>query len=121
MSKRETVERRIERGLVEMGERVGHLVRLKGVDAKRRITQKEVAEAVGVSEATISDLLKGKKATGKDVILRLADYFGTTPEYLEYGVVEGETIVRATMRPAQPVARSHGPAKKRKSSGADGA
>jgi transcriptional regulator with XRE-family HTH domain len=101
VSKRESVEQRLERGRVEMGARIAHLMRLQGVREARRVTQREVAEAIGVSEATISDCVAGKKPTGKDIVLRLADHFHTTPEFLEYGVVDAPSTVVYTGKSAK--------------------
>lgn len=40
--------------------------------------QHEVAQAVGVSTMTISDIERGKKGTGDDLKIRLAAYYGKT-------------------------------------------
>ena len=40
-----------------------------------------LAEALGVPEMRISDLVNGKRAITPDTALRLARYFGTSPEF----------------------------------------
>lgn len=40
--------------------------------------QREIAEAVGVSTMTISDIERGKKCAGDDLKIRLAAYYGKT-------------------------------------------
>ena len=40
--------------------------------------QREVAQGVGVSTMTISDLERGKKRAGDDLKIRLAAYYGKT-------------------------------------------
>lgn len=47
------------------------------------ISQRQVAEEIGVSNATISRLVSGSsRYPDVDVLLKLADYFGVTTDYL---------------------------------------
>lgn len=52
------------------GEAVAYLIRKKGV------TQKEVAEAVGVRQATVSGWVRKKEIPRETTMDKLADYFG---------------------------------------------
>ncbi|HIJ29666.1 MAG TPA: HigA family addiction module antidote protein [Gammaproteobacteria bacterium] len=44
------------------------------------ITQKELAERLGVSRLTVSELLHEKRSLSPDMAIRLAHLFNTTPE-----------------------------------------
>jgi antitoxin HigA-1 len=44
------------------------------------ITQTALAEAIGVSRLTISEIVREKRAVSADLANRLALYFGTSPE-----------------------------------------
>ena len=48
--------------------------------AKRRITQGELAEALGVSRQTIISIENGRYDPSLDLAFRLADYFGMSIE-----------------------------------------
>lgn len=45
------------------------------------MTQYALARAIGVSQLRISQIIRGKRAISADTALRLARYFGTTPEF----------------------------------------
>ena len=45
------------------------------------ITQYRVAKATGVPPRRINEIVHGKRAVSADTALRLAKYFGTTPEF----------------------------------------
>jgi addiction module HigA family antidote len=45
------------------------------------LSQYALAKALGVPEMRISDLVNGKRSVTPDTALRLARYFGTSPEY----------------------------------------
>jgi addiction module HigA family antidote len=45
------------------------------------ITQYMVAKATGVPPRRIKEIVHGKRAVSADTALRLAKYFGTTPEF----------------------------------------
>jgi addiction module HigA family antidote len=44
------------------------------------MTQTELAQRLGVSRLTVSELLHGKRALSADMAMRLARLLGTTPE-----------------------------------------
>jgi antitoxin HigA-1 len=46
-----------------------------------RITQDELAEAMGVSRLTVSQLINGKRTVTAEMALRLARVLRTTPEF----------------------------------------
>jgi len=45
------------------------------------LTQKELAERIGVSYPRVNELVHGKRGVTPDTALRLAHFFGTTPEF----------------------------------------
>lgn len=45
------------------------------------MSQYALAQALGVSQLRISEICRGKRAITADTALRLARYFGTTPEF----------------------------------------
>jgi transcriptional regulator with XRE-family HTH domain len=66
--------------------------REKGVREHRDIRQIDVAKAIGVSGATISDCESDKKVPGEPILAKLAKYLDTTPAYLRYGIGEAGPI-----------------------------
>jgi addiction module HigA family antidote len=44
------------------------------------LTQGQLAKALGVSRLTISEIVLEKRAVTPDIAIRLAKYFGTSPE-----------------------------------------
>lgn len=50
---------------------------LKGSRHKAELTQKELADAIGVSQNHISEMENGKRPIGKVMALRLAKFFKT--------------------------------------------
>ena len=63
----------------ESGKRLRKLRELTGK------TQQEVAQAIGISEMTISRLERGVKGASADMIEQLREYYGTTAEYIISG------------------------------------
>ncbi len=45
------------------------------------ITQYRLAQAIGVPQIRISQIIKGKRAITPDTALRFSRYFGNTPEF----------------------------------------
>jgi antitoxin HigA-1 len=45
------------------------------------LNQKQMAEALGISRVRLSEILRGKRAVTPDTAIRLARFFGTTPEF----------------------------------------
>jgi len=73
----------------EIGERLKKLREIKG------LTQKQVAEAVGVSQQCLSLYEQGKGLKAA-VLSKLADFFGVSMEYLFYGEDTKKTEIRET-------------------------
>lgn len=46
-----------------------------------RISQRSLARAIGVPVMRISEIIRGKRGVTADTAMRLARYFGTTPEF----------------------------------------
>ncbi len=59
--------------------------RLKKLREERGIYQKDVAKAIGTSVVSISYYEKGTKSPGRETLIKLADYFGVTTDFLLYG------------------------------------
>lgn len=49
---------------------------------EKKVTQKELADAVGVSQGFISYLVKGQKKPSVELLKRIAEFLGMTMESL---------------------------------------
>ena len=56
--------------------------RIKRLRAERGITQKELADDMGVTDGSISHWEQGSRQVGMSLVLKLADYFGVSIDYL---------------------------------------
>lgn len=56
--------------------------RLMGVRKSKNISAKDVAQALGLSKAAISQFESGKNAPSSSVLIALADYFDVSLDYL---------------------------------------
>ena len=56
--------------------------RITSLRKERGLSQKEVAMSLGVSQALLSHYEKGVRECGLDFVLKCADYFGVTTDYL---------------------------------------
>jgi len=45
------------------------------------LSQKELAEALGITRVRLSEIIRGKRAITPDTAFRLARFFDTTPEF----------------------------------------
>ena len=45
------------------------------------LSQKELAEALGITRVRLSEIIRGKRAVTPDTAIRLARFFDTTPEF----------------------------------------
>ena len=45
------------------------------------LSQKQLAETLGISRVRLSEIIRGKRAITPDTAFRLARLFGTTPEF----------------------------------------
>ncbi|NPV80689.1 MAG: helix-turn-helix domain-containing protein [Firmicutes bacterium] len=56
--------------------------RLRALREKKEVTQKEVGDLVGVTDAAVGMWEQGKRLPDAETIARLADFFGVTVDYL---------------------------------------
>lgn len=68
-----------------------------GVRERRDVRPADLARAVGVSGATVSDWEAGKILPREDALEKLGAFLGVTPAYLRYGITENPGT-------AQPIA-----------------
>lgn len=66
--------------MAEMG------IRIKELLAKKGITQKELAETVGCTDAAISHYIKGDRIPRSSVLTKIAIALDTTSDYLMEGI-----------------------------------
>ena len=59
---------------------------LKRLLSEKRISQAALARAIGVSKETISQYAKGGIIPNADRLVKLAEFFGVSPEYLFTGI-----------------------------------
>jgi len=57
-------------------------MRLKELREENKLTQKEVADAVGGTQSNLAKWEKGKNQPPADMVIKLADFFGVTTDYL---------------------------------------
>jgi transcriptional regulator with XRE-family HTH domain len=70
----------------EIGDRIAQARREKGVRERRDIRPVDVARALEVSGASVSDWEAGKIVPREEMMERLAAYLGTTPQWLRYAI-----------------------------------
>ena len=56
--------------------------RLRGLREKRYLSRRTLAELCGLSKNMISLYERGEKAPSVDALIRLADFFGVSTDYL---------------------------------------
>ncbi len=70
--------------------------RITSLRKEKGLSQKEVAMSLGVSQALLSHYEKGVRECGLDFVVRCAEYFGVTTDYLlgrqdsKYGIISGD-------------------------------
>lgn len=57
-------------------------MKIREIRRKCGLTMKELGERVGVSESAISQYETGKRQPDYETLLRIAEYFGVTTDYL---------------------------------------
>jgi transcriptional regulator with XRE-family HTH domain len=71
---------------LEVGERIAQARREKAARERKDIRHTDMAAALKVSGATVSDWEAGKVRPRPAAMEKLARYLGVTPAYLAYGV-----------------------------------
>lgn len=56
--------------------------KIKNLRKKKGLTQQELSNAIGVSRSTIGMVEKNLQGTGNETLIKLADFFGVTVDYL---------------------------------------
>ena len=69
----------------DIGHRIGDLRRDAGKKRGKRLTQREVAEAVGVAHGTVTAWEIGKQRPEGDNLIALAELLETSPGYIRSG------------------------------------
>lgn len=64
---------------------------LKHLRKSRELTQKDFGAKIGLSKAVVSKYENGMAYPSFDVLVRIAQYFGVTTDYL-LGVARGKTV-----------------------------
>lgn len=72
----------------------------KKLRKSRNITQKELGAKIGLSKAVVSKYENGMGYPTYDVLIRIAQYFGVTTDYL-LGVASGKTVDVSTLTDSQ--------------------
>ena len=60
--------------------------RLASIIKEKRISQKELANAVGVTEAALSHYIKGDRIPRSCTLAKIAELLGTTSDFLMNGI-----------------------------------
>ena len=58
------------------------MVSIKALRKSKSMTQKELAQALGISRATVSKYEAGLRTPNMDMIMKLSDVLGCTTDYL---------------------------------------
>lgn len=58
---------------------------LRNLLDQERISQKELAKALNISDSTLSDYVKNRRQPDAKTVIRIASYFHTTTDYI-YGL-----------------------------------
>ena len=72
----------------------------KKLRKSRNITQKGLGAKIGLSKAVVSKYENGMGYPTYDVLIRIAQYFGVTTDYL-LGVASGKTVDVSTLTDSQ--------------------
>lgn len=56
--------------------------KIKKLREDKRMTQQELADLVGLSQSTIGMLESGRQGASRKTLVKLADFFGVTVDYL---------------------------------------
>ena len=56
--------------------------RIKGLRLSKKVTQKEIADAIGVSSVSVQRFEYGSVRPSLDTLIALADYFDVSLDYL---------------------------------------
>lgn len=76
----------------EIGARIAHARRLKGLRDEADVRPVDLARAVGVSGASVSDWEAGKVTPREELLAKVADYLDVTPAWLRYGIEEATMV-----------------------------
>lgn len=66
--------------------------RLKGLREDKRMSQYELAEAIGISRESIARYETGKRGITVEVLDIYSDYFNVSVEYIMYGTDENKKM-----------------------------
>lgn len=72
------------------------------------VSQYRLAQAVGVPPRRINEIVHGKRAISADTALRLARFFGTTPEFwinlqAQYDLRQAEKLIKKVVAKIEPL------------------
>lgn len=56
--------------------------RIKDLRKRRKLSQRELAEKLNVSQQTVGSWETGRSEPNSEMMVRLADYFGVTTDYI---------------------------------------
>lgn len=87
-----------------LADRIAQARREKAVRDRADVRPIDVARALGVSSATVSDWESGKISPREDALAKLAQFLGVTPAFLRYGVAGGSVLDRLAVEPELPAA-----------------
>ena len=68
-------------------------IRVKKLRKERGEQQKELAEAIGATQATISDIENGRKATSFDRFAAICQHYNVSADYLLGLIDEPRTLI----------------------------
>lgn len=64
------------------------LTMLKILRKKKKLTQREIAEALHISQTSVSKYERGESEPDIEMLIKLSDFFGVTIDYFIRGAAE---------------------------------
>ena len=74
--------------------------RIRELRKENKMTMKQLGEIIGVAESTISQYETGKREPDNEMLLRLAEHFGVTVDFLLGASAQKETPSALTKKDA---------------------
>ena len=72
--------------------------RIKEIREDKGLTQMQIAKAIGITQRNYSYIETGKTMLTEDILIKLADYYNTSIDYLLYRTDKRDTYPKSIMQ-----------------------
>ena len=72
--------------------------RLREIREDKGLTQMQIAKAIGITQRNYSYIETGKTMLTEDILIKLADYYNTSIDYLLYRTDKSDTYPKSIMQ-----------------------